>query len=96
MESLRSTACSSHVRASLLCLAGAAGLTGLASIVGCGCGRSGSTGSGPSIAPALAESAPRTALQSLDRVGSYETHFLGDGSNHRFWPLPNIIGFAAR
>jgi hypothetical protein len=33
---------------------------------------------------------------SLDRVGSYETHFLEDDSNHRFWPLPNVIGLTAR
>lgn len=33
---------------------------------------------------------------SLDRVGSYETRFLEDDSNHRFWSLPNIIGLTAR
>ena len=33
---------------------------------------------------------------SLERVGSYETNFLEDDSNRRFWALPNVIGLAAR
>lgn len=33
---------------------------------------------------------------SLERVGSYETGFLEDDSNHRFWALPNVIGLVAR
>jgi hypothetical protein len=33
---------------------------------------------------------------SLERVGSYETGFFEDDSNHRFWALPNVIGLLAR
>jgi hypothetical protein len=33
---------------------------------------------------------------SLDRVGSYETFFLENDSNTRFWALPNVIGLVRR
>src|SRR5207237_932051 len=33
---------------------------------------------------------------TLDRVGSYETGFVEDDSNHAYWALPNIIGLAPR
>jgi Phosphodiester glycosidase len=32
----------------------------------------------------------------LDLAGSYETGFLPDDSNHRQWPIPNVLGVAAR
>lgn len=32
----------------------------------------------------------------LSRVGSFETGFLERDDNRQFWPIPNVIGFAAR
>ena len=32
----------------------------------------------------------------VSEVGSFETGFFESDANQVFWPLPNVIGFAAR
>ena len=38
----------------------------------------------------------RTGETELELCGSYETDFLPDNSNHRLWPIPNVLGVKRR
>jgi hypothetical protein len=34
--------------------------------------------------------------KQVARMGSYETDFMEDDNNHRFWQIPNVIGIERR